>query len=178
MMRRFLPYVLALVLGAGAALLAACGDSTRGGIPAADAADLNSQLEDVRDRVDDGNCDELSGQLRQVDNGIDDLPRSVDNRLIESLRDGADRLQRRAVQECNENRTPTQTEPAETVTEEEPVQTQAPPRTQTTPPETTTQPPQNTVTTPPAPPVQPPPADDPEPPPDVGQGGGTPPEVP
>ncbi len=119
-MRRTLPYLIAAVLGVGAALLAACGDSTRGGIPAADAGDLKSQLEDVRERVENGNCDELPGQLRQVDQRIDELPRDVDNRLVESLRDGAQRLQDTALQDCESNRprTVTETVPEETPTVE------------------------------------------------------------
>jgi hypothetical protein len=173
-MRRTLPYVLALLLGVGAALLAACGETTRGGIAAADASDLKSELEDVRERVADGRCEELAGQLRQVNTRIDDLPRSVDERLVKALRDGAGRLQRTAVEDCNANSVPTETEPAPTVTETPPAETTttetqtAPPDTTTTPPETTTAPPP-TQTDVPVPP--------PEPPPPVTPDGGTPPEV-
>lgn len=176
-MRRTLPYLLAAVLGVGAALLAACGQSTRGGIPAADAGDLKSQLEDVRQRVEDGNCDELPGQLRQVDSRIDELPNSVDSRLVASLRDGAQRLQDTAVENCEENRprTVTQTVPTETETETEPVET-TPTQTQTTTtPRTTTTPPETV----PEPAPEPPPPPEPVPPPPVvSPGGGVPPEVP
>jgi TolA-binding protein len=176
-MRRALPYVLALLLGVGAALLAACGETTRGGIAAADASDLKRQLEDVRGRVADGRCDDLGGQLRQVNTRIDELPRSVDARLVASLRDGADRLQRRAVEDCNANSVPTETETAPTVTETAPAETTttqtetAPPETTTTPPETTTAPPPTQTAEPPLPPAEPPP-------PVITPGGGTPPEVP
>jgi len=175
-MLRALPYAIALLLGVGAAVLSACGESTRGGIPAADASDLKSQLEDVRQRVADGRCDELDGQLRQVDTAIDDLPRSVAARLVKALRDGADRLQRSAVEECNANRVQTQTETAPDVTETTPSET-TPTETETTPPQTTTTPPETTTTTPP-PTVEPPPPPEPVPvPPPVSPGGGTPPEV-
>jgi hypothetical protein len=179
-MIRTLPYLLALLLGAGAALLAACGQSTRGGIPAADASGLKRQLENVRQRVADGRCDELSSRLREVNTRIDELPRSVDARLVHALRNGADRLQRKAVEDCNANRVPTQTETAPPVTETAPTQTEtAPPETTTTPPETTTTPPE-TTTTPPPPPttVEPVPPPEPPAPPPASPGGGTPPEIP
>ncbi len=182
-MRRGLPHLVALVLGIAAALLAACGSSTKGGIPQADASDIKSQLEDVRSRVADGNCDELPGQLRQVSSAIDALPRSVDNRLVSALRDGADRLQGRAVQDCNDNNTPTETQttapPPQTVPTA--TQTQPPPETttDTAPAETTTEPPATTepptATVTPVPPPEPAPV---PPPPVVTPGGGTPPDSP
>ena len=181
--RRALPYLLAAVLGVGAALLAACGSSTSGGVPQGDASVLKGQLEDVRQRVADGQCDGLSAQLRDVDTAIDGLPRSVDARLVSALRRGSDRLQRTAVADCNLNTTPTQTETTTTPTETETATT--PPETTTTPPETTTTPPQ-TTTTPPATTTTPPPTTTPvpttpapvPPPPVVSPGGGTPPQIP
>ena len=163
---RTLPYLLALLLGIGAALLAACGQSAQGGIPAADAAQLKRQLDDVRDRVADGRCEQIEDMLREVAIRIDTLPRSVDVRLVRALRDGADRLQRRAVQDCNANSVPTQTTP--TVTETAPPQT-TPTETETTPPETTTTPPTTGTV---------PPETLPEAPPPASPGGGTPPELP
>jgi TolA-binding protein len=175
-MIRTLPYLLALLLGAGAALLAACGETTRGGIPAADASGLKRQLENVRERVADGRCEELSGQLREVNTRIDELPRSVDARLVRALRNGADRLQRRAVEDCNANSVPTPTQTAPAVTETAPPETTtAPPETTTAPPETTTTPPETTTAPPPPATVEPVPP--PEPPP-ASPGGGTPPVIP
>jgi TolA-binding protein len=180
-MRRALPYLVALLLGAGAALLAACGESTRGGIPSAQASELKSEIEDVQQALDGERCDDLPGQLRQVDGAIDELPESVDDRIVSALSDGADRLRRNATEECDREQTETQTE---TQTEPEPAtQTQAPPP---PPPPTQTQAPTPTQTQPPPtataapPPAAPPPApDDPgnaNPP--ANPGGGTPPEVP
>jgi hypothetical protein len=184
-MRHLLPYLLALTLGVGAALLVACGSSTSGGVPAGDASVLKGQLEDVRQRVDAGQCDGLSGQLRQVDSAIDGLPRSVDARLVTALRDGSTRLQRTAVTDCNANRvqTQTQTTPPETTTTP-PATTTTPPDTTTVPPDTTTVPPDTTTTPaatttleiPPAPPPTTTPV--PPPPPAANPNGGTPPQIP
>jgi hypothetical protein len=178
-MRRFLPHLLALALGVGAALLVACGSSTSGGVPSGDASVLKGQLEDVRQRVADGQCDGLSDQLRQVDTAIDGLPRSVDARLVKALSDGSTRLRQIAVNNCNDNRLATQTNTTPPVTTTTPpATTTTPPQTTTTPPATTTTPPQTTTTPadtttieiPPAPVVPPPPPADP--------GGGTPPVIP
>jgi hypothetical protein len=178
--RRALPYVVALLLGVCAALVAACAGSTKGGIPAASASDLKSQLEDIRERVDAGRCGELNGQLRQVDEGIDSLPESVDEQLKQALRDGANRLRDVAPRECNEIQAATQTQtqtvpPVVTGTVPEET-TPATPPTTTTP--TTTVPP--TTTTPSPAPTDPTVAPEPpvQPPPPIGPGGGTPPEIP
>jgi outer membrane biosynthesis protein TonB len=160
---RPLPYLLALVLGVGAALLVACGGGTKGGIPSASAGDLKSQIEDVQQAVEDGRCEDVSGQLRQVDEGIDRLPASVDDRLRTSLRDASEALRRAAVSECADRETTTTTQPTQTQTQ--PTQTQTP--TQTVPPETSTAPPETTTTPPPTavPPPPPPPQTVPPPPP-------------
>ena len=183
--RRTLPYLLALALGASTALLAACGGGgTKDGIPAASAGELKSQIEDVKQAVDDGRCSDVRGQLRQVDTGIDDLPGSVDRTLVSALRDGADKLRDRAVDECDPDAgtqttatttetTPTQTIPTQTSTE--------PTFTETTPTETTFEPPPPppppVTTTPVPPPVtpEPPPV---TPPPPISPGGGVTPDIP
>ncbi|MDP8968885.1 MAG: hypothetical protein M3N04_09820, partial [Actinomycetota bacterium] len=156
-MRRIVPFLLAALLGVGAALLAACGAGTSAGIPSANASDLKSQIEDVAQAVDDGRCDDVPGQLRQVDEGIDDLPPSVDDQLVDNLRAGADKLRAIARDECDEKATETTT----TETETTPTTTtdETPTETQTTPAETTTS--QTPTTPPPAP--QPPPPPEPEP---------------
>ena len=178
--RRLYPHVLALALGAGAALLVACGGTTKGGIPSASAGDLKSQIEDVQQAVDGGRCDEVSGQLRQVDDGIDELPATVDERLTQALRDASDKLRASAISQCNEpeeTETVTEPEPAETQTETVPPETATvPPETATTPPETTPTPPETTPA--PVPPAEPPPpAETPPPPPQGTPGGGARPET-
>jgi hypothetical protein len=181
--RRILPFLLAALLGVGAALLVACGSGTEAGIPSANASDLKSQIEDVRQAVEDGRCSDVPGQLRQVDEGIDDLPPSTDSQLVSNLRDGADKLLSVARDECGDRATETtttETEPTETeTTETVPTETE----TETTPAETTTTPPTQTTpaqTTPePPPPPEPAPAPQPQPAPPPGTpGGGTEPEIP
>jgi cell division protein FtsN len=179
-MNRRLPHVLALLLGVAAALLVACGGGTKGGIPPASAGELKSQIADVQQAVDDGRCEDVSGQLRQVDDSIDALPSTVDERLRQALRDASDRLHQSALRECKvrTDTTQTQTVPAETPTQTVPAETQ----TQTVPTETQTAPPPANTTTPPAPaqPTTSPPAPpaEPPPPPTGTPGGGASPEVP
>jgi outer membrane biosynthesis protein TonB len=179
-----LPYLLALALGACAALLVACGAGTKGGIPSASAGNLKSELEDVQQAVENGRCKDVTGQLRQVDDDIDKLPGSVDERLRQRLRDASDGLHRLAGTECSARATQTQTQttaPTQTQTPP-PTATQTTEPTTTSPPPTTTTPPTTTVTPVPppvAPPVPPPvaPAEPPAPAPGGTPGGGATPEV-
>ncbi|HVF79554.1 MAG TPA: hypothetical protein VNA28_14755, partial [Solirubrobacteraceae bacterium] len=131
-----LPFLLAALLGGGSALLAACGSGSDAGVPAADATTLMSQITDVREAVDDGRCSDVQGQLRQVDDGIDDLPPSVDDQLVYNLRDGADKLLRLAREECGAATTETTT--PDTTTPETATTATAPVETTTQPVETTT----------------------------------------
>ena len=183
--RRALPYILALLLGLSAALLAACGGGgTKGGIPSASAGELKSQITDVGQAVDDGRCDDVEGQLKHVDQAIDELPGTTDPQLVSALREGADKLRREAVDECDPNAgtetTTTETTPTETVPEEDPTETLPTETTET--PTTTTPPPTTPPPTggtppvaPPPPPVAPPPVAPPPPP--VSPGGGVTPEI-
>ncbi len=189
--RRGLPYALALLLGMSAALLAACGGAggTKSGIPSASAGELKSQITDVGQAVDSGRCGEVQGQLRQVDEGIDQLPKTTDDQLVSALRDGADRLRRVAVDECDPDNgtetTTTETTPEETDTTEtvpeEPATTDTLPSDKPTETPTTDTPPVTAPTPPPAtpPPVTPPPVTPTPPtPPPISPGGGVTPEIP
>jgi len=169
-MRRWLPYVVAALLGTGAAVLAACSDAPESGIAAGEASSLKSQIEDIQQRVDDARCQALFDQLRQVDTRVDRLPSSVDAQLRQRLRDGSDNLRETARRECERNREAKETKTAttETLTNPEPIETQPPPTT-TNPRPTTTTPPPTTTSSPPPPPE---PVPQPSPP-----GGGTPPEL-
>jgi hypothetical protein len=176
--------VLALLLGVAAALLAACG-GTSDGIPSANAGDLKSQIEDVQQAVDSGRCSDVDGQLKQVDEQIDDLPPSTDTQLVRTLREGADKLRSLAIDECDATpaQTTTETTPTETETDTTPTETDTTPADTTTmPADTTTIPPTPTTTAPVPPPVPEPPAPQPpppaSPPPPGTPGGGVQPEIP
>jgi hypothetical protein len=190
--RRALPYVLALLLGTSTALLAACGGGgTKGGIPSASAGELKSQITDVGQAVDDGRCTDVPGQLKQVDEAIEELPQTTDDQLVTALRDGSTRLRRRAIDECDPNAgtetTTTDTTPTDTTTEtlpeEEPTDTvptettEEPDTTIPTPPPSPPPPPTG-GTPPPTPPAPTPPPVIPPPPPPVSPGGGVTPEIP
>jgi cell division protein FtsN len=184
-MRSPLPHVLALLLGIGSALLVACGGGTKGGIPPASAGELKSQITDVQQAVDEGRCEDVSGRLRKVDDSIDALPSTVDERLRQSLRDASDRLHDSALKECNAQTatTQTQTVTSETPTQTAPTETQTqtvPTETQTVPAPTTTTPAPTTTRTVPAPATTAPPVPPAEPavPPPGTPGGGASPEVP
>lgn len=180
--RRILPFLIAALLGVGSALIAACGSGSDAGIPAANATDLMSQITDVREAVEDGRCSDVPGQLRQVDDGIDDLPPSVDDQLVNNLRDGADKLIGLARDECDA--TPTETTTTETTTTPTTTTTEEPVETTTQPAETTTAPPTTTAAPPPPPEPAPDPVPEPDPdpvppPPPAGTpGGGVAPEIP
>jgi hypothetical protein len=180
--RRTLPFLLAALLGVGAALLAACGSSGDGRIPAASASKLKREIADVRRAVDGDRCEDVSGQLRQVDEGIDDLPPEVDDQLRSNLRDGANRLLDAARDECDATQPETTT--TETLPEEETTTETTPTETETTPTPTTTEPPTTAPAPPPPPPPPPPdpvPAPEPDPvpppPPSGTPGGGVEPEI-
>jgi hypothetical protein len=188
--RQRLPYLLALVLGVSTALLAACGGGTASGIPSASAGELKSQLDDVQRAADGGHCGEVPGQLKQVDQAIDDLPATTDSELVSALRNGADKLRQTAIEDCDATPTTTETTTTDTTTDTTPTDT----TTDTIPTDTTTLPPVETTTTPPVtvptnpttvpttttPVVPPTPEPAPTPPPTAptSPGGGTRPEIP
>ena len=99
-----LPYLLALVLGVGTALLAACGGGgTNGGIP---AGQRRRAQEPARGRRAGASttaaATSVAGQLRQVDQGDRRAPGARSTRGSSArLRDGADKLRASAVDECN-----------------------------------------------------------------------------
>ena len=183
--RRGLVIALALLLGMSTAVLAACGGGgTKSGVPSASAGELKSQITDVGQAVDDGRCDDVPGQLKQVDEGIDQLPETTDRQLVSALRDGAEHLRSTALEECEEaETTTTETTPEETTTTEPPPEEEPtePEPTETTPTPTTTAPtppPPPTGGTPVEPPAPPPVDPNPQPQPPVSPGGGVTPEIP
>jgi hypothetical protein len=169
---RFLPYLLAFVLGAGAAGLAACGSGTasKALIPASEAGPLKGDFDDVAAAVNNGDCPGATQALNHAQDHLLSLPRSTSVRLRRRLEEGISTLRPQAERECVAAQTqtetvPTTTEPATTdttTTETTPTDTTP---TDTIPPDTTTTPADTTTTPPPVP--EPPPAPTPD------QTGGT-----
>jgi hypothetical protein len=130
---------LALVLGLAAAGLTSCGGgSSEKLIPPENAAALQAALDQVGDQAAEHNCDTATAATDQVLQLIDDLPNTVDPRLVRDLKQGTIRLKGLT--------SDTSTCAAETTTTPT-VTTQTQTQTVTTPPQTQTQ----TQTTPPPP---------------------------
>jgi DNA uptake protein ComE-like DNA-binding protein len=129
---RLLPFVLAFVLGLGAALLTACGSSSKALIPAANADQIKSHLAAVSDAID-----------------VESLPNEVSARLVQRLEDGIARLRRQAPSACAANTATTAT--TATATTETTTTATTPTTTTATTPTTTTP----TTTTPPTTPTTP-----------------------
>jgi hypothetical protein len=154
-----------LVMLLGACLAAAgCGSDDEGDpIPQDSAAALQSQLDNVQERLDNGSvgaCEDiLSGprgpNVDAVDQAISQLPEGVDADVRSALEDGFNRLFTLVEDRCNELRE--EESQQETDTTEEPptvieteTETVPPPETETTPPpDTETVPPPETETLPP-----------------------------
>lgn len=156
--RRLLPFLLALVLGAGAAIgLAACGSSDAL-IPSSDAAKLERQLASLQRSVDGGECDAADAAVAELTNAVANLPKSVDTKLRDSLHRGVANLAVRAPQACLNVDSVTITTPAVTT----PVVPDTTPTEPTPPPTTPTEPtPPPTTPTEPTPPEPTTPAPDP-----------------
>jgi hypothetical protein len=172
---RVLGRILALVLTAATLAIAGCGGNDKGDpIPAATADSLQSQLDGVQARLDQGSAgackDILEGprgpNKQQVQDLIDSLPDSVDSDVRSALQDSFDRLWDLVDQECQdkESKTQTDTTPTDTTpTDTTPTDTTP---TDTTPTDTT--PTDTTPTTPTSPDTAPLPNDG------NGNGGGVP----
>jgi hypothetical protein len=144
-----LPHLVALLLGVGAAVAVGCGDRSNL-IPSSKADNLTQQLADVKSRIAQGDCDGITGDVRQFRTAVIALGKDgVDTSLRRRLREGADALLNTAADDCvavrngqtqtqttDTTTTETETTPTETVTTVT-TQTQT---TDTTPTTTTTQP--------------------------------------
>jgi hypothetical protein len=140
---------LAVALLAVGVALAGCGGDKEGKpIPVASAAALQTQLDNVEARLDQGSAgackDILEGprgpNKEHVQQLIDDMPDSVDSDVKSALQDSFDNLWDRISQECDDKaskQTQTKTTPTETETQtEETTPTETETETETTPTET------------------------------------------
>jgi septal ring-binding cell division protein DamX len=121
-MGRLSAWILALALGACSAVgLVACGGGESADLlPGATASQIDSNLDEVRRLVDEGDCVGAEDAARQVQLQIEDLD-GVDKRLKQALLAGADRLNE-VVTECDEPATEETELPVETSEEVEPLE--------------------------------------------------------
>jgi hypothetical protein len=156
---------LVFVLGIATALLVACGGSNKKLLPEVSADRIKNDLADIRQALDQQDCDKAGAGLTVLRRDLQRIPPTVDRRLRERLGEGADKLGQRVPTDCQQQpETTTETVPTETTTTPPTDTTTAPPTDTTTAPptDTTTVPPTGTVTTPPT---------------DTSGNGGTPPET-
>jgi hypothetical protein len=130
--------LVAVLLGAAAAVLVACGSSGNGLIPAAQAGPLQTDIEAVERAAEEGagNCAATEAALLKTDQDYAALPLAVNSTLRGKLRLGIENLHKVAREACAQPL-------AGTTTATEP-KTPAPTTTQTT----TTPKPTTTATTP------------------------------
>jgi hypothetical protein len=105
------------VLGVGAALLVACGGTTKL-IPAQNASQLTTDFDLVASAVAAGHCGPtLTTAIAQTRSDLASLPTTIDPRLASALQAGARTLTQRAQVECTQQSTtttPTTTTPTTT----------------------------------------------------------------
>ena len=159
--RRFAPSLLALALGASTAGLVACGsDSAK--LPGNEADALLTRLDQARSALDGGECTKAAQAAASLRQDVLALPSTVDRRLRQRLRQGADKLIENMPEDCaarqrelEEKTQTTDTLPETTTTETTPTVTE-PTTTETTPTVTTPTTTEPTITTDP-PTTEPPP---------------------
>ena len=149
---------ITVLLALGACLAAAgCGGDDEGKpIPAATATALQSELDNIQARVDNGSAgacrDILEGSRgpnkQRVQQLIDSMPDSVDSDVRSALQDSFDNLWDLVDQDCQDKADKEQSQMQEQP-EEQPTQTETTP-TETTPTETTPTETTPTETTPPS----------------------------
>lgn len=140
-----LPHLVALILGVAAALAVGCGDRSNL-IPASKANAMEQQLADIKARIDQGDCNGITADVRTFRLAVtDDLSSKVDRKLRQRLREGADALAEHAADDCAAVRagltqTTETTDTQTTETETTPTETETTVTTTTQPTGTTTQP--------------------------------------
>jgi hypothetical protein len=139
---------LAFLVGAATAVLVACGGgSDKKLLPPVSADRIKNDLADIRQAVEQQECDVAAQGLAALQRDLQRVPPTVDRRLRARLNEGAQKLADRVPIDCQQATTSTTTVPTET-TETETTETETTPTettTTTTPTTTTTTP---TTTTP------------------------------
>src|ERR671936_2623515 len=107
MRMRLLPQLAALVLGAAAAYLVACGGDDNL-IPPSDASRVENALNEVAADYRAGRCQAAEAALAKARGALLNLPSSVDERLRDRLRAGIANLGERVPATCEKTQTETQ----------------------------------------------------------------------
>jgi outer membrane biosynthesis protein TonB len=137
------------------AVLAGCGQSNPKLIPKSNAQALLATADKIQAACSSEDRSEARAQIRAAERQLDQLPRAVDPKLKQNLRDWIDRIQSRITDDCRATETPTPTDtatetptPTDTATPTDtPTPTSTPTATPTAAPtEAPTEPPADTAT--------------------------------
>ncbi|WP_354698142.1 hypothetical protein [Paraconexibacter sp. AEG42_29] len=112
---RLAPSLCALLLGAGTAFAAGCGDRS-GLLPPSAANEVKSELGTVRDEVDAGNCPGAGTAIDRARSAVNNVE-GLDAKLRSHLLGGIGTLAGRAKQECVQDKPDRETEPDTTTTD-------------------------------------------------------------
>ena len=107
MRMRRLPRLAALLLGAAAAYLVACGGNDNL-IPASDASRVENALNEVQADFRAGRCEEAEAAVAKAKGALLNLPGSVDSRLRDRLESGVAKLSEEIPATCGQAQTQTQ----------------------------------------------------------------------
>jgi hypothetical protein len=114
MSMRLLPQLAALVLGAAAAFLVACGNDNL--IPASDASRVQNALNEVEADYRAGKCQAAEQAVARAKGALLNLPDSVDSRLRDRLSSGVAKLGEEVPATCGGSQTQTQQSQTDTGT--------------------------------------------------------------
>jgi hypothetical protein len=107
MRMRLLPQLAALLLGAAAAYLVACGGNDNL-IPASDASRVENALNEVQADFRAGRCQEAEAAVAKAKGALLNLPDSVDSGLRDRLEAGVAKLSEQIPATCGQAQTQTQ----------------------------------------------------------------------
>jgi hypothetical protein len=105
--RTRLGLIVATALAAAALLVTGCGGGSSGDIPSAQAAQLQSTLDEVQNAAASGNCSEAALAAKRFVQQVDQLPASAGADLKTALRNGG--LQLQSLVSCSSQQTTTTT---------------------------------------------------------------------
>jgi outer membrane protein TolC len=162
-----------LLLVVVVAVLAGCGQSNPKLIPKSNAQALLATADKLQAACSSEDRSEARAQIRAAQRQLDQLPRAVDPKLKQNLRDWIDRIQSRITDDCRAAPTPTPTDTATETPTPTDTATETPTPTDTASPTDTPTPTSTPTATPTAAPTEAPtepPADTATPVPGAGPG--------